>query len=408
MGRYLNTDYDLSALQLALEEMTKMQAGTALLNLAPGQLLPFGQGFIRLFASSGSFTVPAGVTRMRFRVWGPGGKGGFSNSNSWGASGAGGGGYAHGEFSVTPGQVIPITVGKISGETSSVGPFISATSGQDGAMQTAVGVTKDGGLGGTGVGGDYQAKGGKGGKACGQSNGCGGGGAPGSPLGDGGDGGDGYGISGGGGGAVGGMRGGDSSAGTTGTTGGGGASPFAPGESGSSAFAGEGGIAISGAKAIGSSSAGADGSSNPLQQKLRFPLDAFVGGGGAAPKAPSAPTKGGTVVWEQGEPEDRLGAKAAKVAPVAVVAEQEEIMGETVAWALGVADAPNPAAVRPMPAAMVQASSFSNGRRLLCKNSHELLTMLRLKFGRHISRGSRLTTHSTPRWRVNFRLSLRT
>ena len=68
MGRYLNTDYDLSALQLALEEMTKMQAGTALLNLAPGQLLPFGQGFIRLFASSGSFTVPAGVTQMRFRV----------------------------------------------------------------------------------------------------------------------------------------------------------------------------------------------------------------------------------------------------------------------------------------------------------------------------------------------------
>lgn len=143
--------------------------------LLPGQLPTFGQGSFWTYFKPGSFTVPAGVTRVRLRCHGGGG------------------------------QIVSPT----TGGTASVGSLISATGGLRGD-QNAFGTS--GGAGGQGFGGDFQASGGRGGHQMG-----GGGGAAGSTLGIGGVGGQG---AGGGGGSVGGN------AGASGDDGGGGGSPM--------------------------------------------------------------------------------------------------------------------------------------------------------------------------------------
>ena len=91
------------------------------------------------FTSPGSstFTVPAGVTKVRAIVIGAGGGGGHSPGAG---SGGAGGGFAMGEYTVTPGQNISVTVGSggsygtagSSGSSSSFGSFCSATGGGGG------------------------------------------------------------------------------------------------------------------------------------------------------------------------------------------------------------------------------------------------------------------------------------
>lgn len=90
---------------------------------------------MQIFTISGNFIVPPGITKVVAEVWG----GGSGGSGGAGASGAGGG-YALKSCAVTPGQVIPVTVGSGgassvyptnsgSGGTSSFGTFCSATGG---------------------------------------------------------------------------------------------------------------------------------------------------------------------------------------------------------------------------------------------------------------------------------------
>lgn len=118
-----------------------------------------------------SWTVPAGVTRAKFRIWGGGGGGGGSFNISSAGSAGSGGGYAEGVFAVTPGQVIPIIVGSGgaggaggdggAGGTSSAGSIVSATGGGGGKFGNAaiasVTSSPGGGVGGQlnilGVGG---------------------------------------------------------------------------------------------------------------------------------------------------------------------------------------------------------------------------------------------------------------
>lgn len=95
------------------------------------------------FSSTGTFTVPAGVTKVRARVYGGGG--GTAGCAAGAASaGAWGGGYSEGFFTVVPGATIPITVGAGgaqgsgagnggTGGTSSFGSFCSATGGSGSA-----------------------------------------------------------------------------------------------------------------------------------------------------------------------------------------------------------------------------------------------------------------------------------
>lgn len=229
-----------------------------------GYMGEFGNGLWRIFNENGTFVVPANVSKIRVRVVGAGGGRGTGGVGG----GGGGGGYAHGEFNVAPGQSFAVTVGvggsQIDGGSSSFGALISATGGKKGNHLSPY----NGGDGGVGVGGDFQASGGKGGT--GDSSGsprCGGG-AAGSQLGDGGTGGNfvsGTLTSGGGG--VGGGKGGD----TAGAAGGGG-SPF-----------GNATLSIPAPDIIGGISSGI---ANPISAVIRFPFDGFTGGGGSSGKLP--------------------------------------------------------------------------------------------------------------------------
>jgi len=96
-----------------------------------------------------SFTVPAGITTIRARVWG-GGSGYYPNNGC-----GGGGGFAIKTVTVTPGNTFNITAGQgggayATGGNSSFGSFVSATGGIN---------SSSGGTGGTGIGGDRNSNG---------------------------------------------------------------------------------------------------------------------------------------------------------------------------------------------------------------------------------------------------------
>ncbi|HNJ89535.1 MAG TPA: hypothetical protein PLT99_08670, partial [Chitinophagales bacterium] len=136
----------------------------------------FAQSGSMEFTSSGTFTVPDGVTTIFIEVVGAGGSGGYN-----GTGGGGGGGYASGNYSVTPGQVIAIAVGSPGVSpmvgTTSVEGFLSASGGENGVSvpNPEIGGGGDGGIGaggnivnhtgGNGGGGYYTYFGGGGGGA---------------------------------------------------------------------------------------------------------------------------------------------------------------------------------------------------------------------------------------------------
>jgi hypothetical protein len=141
----------------------------------------FGTGQVQLFSSSGTWFVPAGVTKVRVRMWGAGASSG--NQSSY-YSGGGGGGFAlktiYDLIGVTS---VPISVGAgiispstattagFQAGTSSFGSYCSATGGT-----TSI-TTTDGAVGGSGIGGDINNSGGKAGWGGGSSVGGGGGSA---------------------------------------------------------------------------------------------------------------------------------------------------------------------------------------------------------------------------------------
>lgn len=123
---------------------------------------------IQVFTSSGTWTKPTGVTKIKVRVVGGGGAGG-SNSGAAGGGGGGGGGYAEKFIDVTSVSSISVTVGAggaagtgvdngNGGGTSSFGAECSATGGNGGAGGSA----GAGGAGGVGSGGNVNASGGAG------------------------------------------------------------------------------------------------------------------------------------------------------------------------------------------------------------------------------------------------------
>ncbi len=124
---------------------------------------------LQAFTSSGSFTVPIGVTTIYIDACAAGGGGGGSAGNSGTANNAGGGsGGGAGQsilkqaFSVTPGQVIPITIG--SAGIGSNGGALGSNNGLDGTNggNTIIGMlaTLLGGGGGGGGGGGFISSGG--------------------------------------------------------------------------------------------------------------------------------------------------------------------------------------------------------------------------------------------------------
>jgi hypothetical protein len=113
------------------------------------------------FTSSGTFSVPSGLTEVTVLVIGGGGSG---RPHEGGGGGAGGLIYRPG-FPVTPGGTVSVTVG--CGGASNPAPTRNATSGQDSAFGT---LTAKGGGGGQGQSG---GSGGGGADYCGGSGGPG-------------------------------------------------------------------------------------------------------------------------------------------------------------------------------------------------------------------------------------------
>jgi hypothetical protein len=147
----------------------KTSAGSGLTIPAGGNALIYGDGTniaslvaskgVQRFTTNGSFTVPAGVTTIYVSGCagggGGGGGGGTSGQSSY-VGGGGGGGGGSGQsiiqqaYSVTPGQVIPITVGGAG--TGGTGSSSSNTGGSNGGFggNTIIGtlITLGGGGGG--------------------------------------------------------------------------------------------------------------------------------------------------------------------------------------------------------------------------------------------------------------------
>lgn len=184
----------------------------------------------QVFTSSGTFSVPAGVTDVVVEVWGGGGGGAGPNTSSVMANGGGGaGGYAMKRVTgLIPGGTVAVTVGAggtaqsgvnvagNNGGSSSFGAHCSATGGVGGIAGTW---PNQDAPGGAGSGGDINLSGGVGTSDFNSSKGGIGGSAP--RGGQGGWGGWGS-ASGGSGGLPGGGGGGADNAGSSGGAGGGG------------------------------------------------------------------------------------------------------------------------------------------------------------------------------------------
>ena len=73
---------------------------------------PASGGTTATYSTSGTtyFKVPTGVTSIRVKAWGAGASSGFGGTSTLGGAG-GGGGFAQGDITVTPGEFLTITVG---------------------------------------------------------------------------------------------------------------------------------------------------------------------------------------------------------------------------------------------------------------------------------------------------------
>lgn len=133
----------------------------------PQQLLASGSfksaKGVQRFTANGSFTVPDGVTTIYVTGAAGGGGGGGGYSTSFAGSGGGGGAFALRQpYTVTPGQVLAITIGGGgspgvigggggAGGSTSVGALLTMTGGAGGSPGNASNAGNGAGFGGYGV-----------------------------------------------------------------------------------------------------------------------------------------------------------------------------------------------------------------------------------------------------------------
>lgn len=98
------------------------------------------------FTTSGTFIVPSFIYKLKISAWGGGG-GGMQIDGSGAASGGGGGSFGQTIMTVTPGQVIPYSIG--AGGAGGTGG--ASSPGANGGATTILALTAGGGLGATTV-----------------------------------------------------------------------------------------------------------------------------------------------------------------------------------------------------------------------------------------------------------------
>jgi len=111
---------------------------------------PGGEGTVSIDNGIGAFTVPAGVTSVRYTVQGAGGSGAYRSCPDSSSDEAGGGGRAGGflnfiAIQVAPGEVIPFTIGKGGIGVWNSNSAVNGNQGGTSEFQNIVG----GGAGGT-------------------------------------------------------------------------------------------------------------------------------------------------------------------------------------------------------------------------------------------------------------------
>lgn len=226
------------------------------------------------FTSSGTFTVPTGVTEVSAVVVGGGGGGGNATNDDEPGAGGAGGGLSYGTFSVTPGESLTVTVGSggQNGATGGTGGTSSLSRGGTTLLSGgggSGGSSTDSGASGGGTGGssggterDGGGTGGNGGATSDSSTGAGGGGGAAGYSGNGGEGAD-RGSNNATAGSGGGGGGGGSGSSTRGGAGGGGVGILGEGASGAAGSGSTGGGGGSGGNdgSDSTSSTGANGGS---------------------------------------------------------------------------------------------------------------------------------------------------
>jgi hypothetical protein len=161
-------------LNMTQEELAAVvEAAGLLLDGSAGQLLAALRALnprqMLTYVSSGTFTVPAGITRVKYRIWGGAAGGGGAAGAGSAGGGGGGGGYCEGYAAVTPAQAIPVTVGAggaggapgvtgSSGGYSAFGSFAQANPGSGGIGATGA-IGASGGAGGVAAGGQLNLSG---------------------------------------------------------------------------------------------------------------------------------------------------------------------------------------------------------------------------------------------------------
>lgn len=136
---------------------------------------------MQIFTASGTFTIPAGITKVKVTVvGGGGGSGGASQGSAMTGGGGGGGTSIQTLTGLTPGNTVTVTVGAGgsagansgtdggNGGTSSFGANASATGGLKSTGSTTNYTGTVGGAGGIGSSGDINFAGGAGGTAAGR------------------------------------------------------------------------------------------------------------------------------------------------------------------------------------------------------------------------------------------------
>lgn len=138
------------------------------------QLQQKGLTLLQAYTTAGTNTptVPAGVFKIFYKIWGAGGGGGGGSAGAQSGNSAGSGSYSEGWMSVTPGQTLTAIVGAngTGGANTGIGGTNGGTSSLTNGTQTVSctggsggsGGGTGGGVGGSASGGDLNLSGGNG------------------------------------------------------------------------------------------------------------------------------------------------------------------------------------------------------------------------------------------------------